>query len=234
MKTIEGHPVFSMHHSLGGYFLVAYAVSWIVWAPLAASAQGWYEGSVSPYLYALGFVGPTVVAVVVTWFHEGTAGIRRLLSQVLRYRSSIRWYLFALLAPPLLFALSAAIARRFGAPWPDWHLCGRMDDLFPGWGVCASRLGHLFIICMGEEVGWRGYALPRLQVGRSALEAIAASASSGGCTTCPRFCSNRIWLRGWGWLRDSCSLPSQWLSCTPGCTTAREVAFWWSACGVAA
>jgi len=173
VKTTEGVRVSLRQHSIGGYFLLAYVISWFVWAPLVASAQGWYEGPVSPYLYALGFMGPMVAAVVVTGIHEGAAGLRRLLSHVLRYRIGIRWYLFALFASPILFGLSAAIAHLLGDPWPDWHLYGRMDDVFPGLGLVASWLGHLFIVCMGEEVGWRGYALPRLQRGRSALKATA-------------------------------------------------------------
>jgi len=173
VKTIEGRRVSLRQSELGSYFFLAYVISWIVWAPLVASAQGWYEGPVSPYLYALGFMGPMVAAVVVTGIHEGAAGVRRLLGQGLRYRIGIRWYLFALFVPPVLFGLSAAIAYLLGDPWPDWHLYGRMDDVFPGLGLVASWLGHLFIVCMGEEVGWRGYALPRLQRERSALKATA-------------------------------------------------------------
>jgi len=51
-------------------------------------------------------------------------GIRRLLGQVLCYRIGIRWYLFVLFVPPVLFGLSAAVAHLFGDPWPDWHLYG--------------------------------------------------------------------------------------------------------------
>jgi len=65
-----------------------------------------------------------VAAVVVTRIHEGAMGIRRLLGQVLCYRIGIRWYLFVLFVPPVLFGLSAAVAHLFGDPWPDWHLYG--------------------------------------------------------------------------------------------------------------
>lgn len=143
-------------------------------------------------------MGPTVAAVVVTGFHEGTAGVKRLPSQVLRYRVSILWYLFVLLAPPLLFVLSAAIARLFGAPWPDWRLYGRMDDLFPGWGLYASWLGHLLVVCMGEEVGWRGYALPRLQGGRSALQGTAILSAVWALWHVPTFLFDQDSAQGLG------------------------------------
>jgi len=187
VKTSEGIRVSLRQHSLGGYSLLAYVISWFIWAPLVASAQGWYEGPVSPYLYALGFMGPAVAAVLVVGITEGSAGIRRLMSQVLRHRVGVRWYLFVLLVPPLLFGLSAAVARLFGAPWPEWRLYGRMDDLLPGFGLCASWLSHLLIVGMGEEVGWRGYALPQLQAGRSALKATALLSVVWGLWHVPTF-----------------------------------------------
>ena len=153
------------------YFVLAYIISWAIWAPLVASSQGWLDRPVSPYLHALGFMGPMLAAIGTTAITEGAAGLRRLLRGVLRYRVGVRWYLFVFLVPPLLFFSSAGIARLLGQDWPDVRQYGRLDDLFPGFGLCASWVCHLLVVGFGEEVGWRGYALPRLQKGRNALVA---------------------------------------------------------------
>jgi len=112
-----------------------------------------------------------LAAISTTAITEKAAGLRRLLGGVLRYRVGVRWHLFVFLVPPLLFVLSTGIARLLGQDWPDVRQYGRLDDLFPGFGLFASWVCHLLVVGFGEEVGWRGYALPRLQKGRSALVA---------------------------------------------------------------
>ena len=62
MARIEGGRVSLRQYSLGRWFVLAYVISWIVSAPLVASAQRWYERPVSPCLYALGFMGSMVAA----------------------------------------------------------------------------------------------------------------------------------------------------------------------------
>ena len=63
-----------------------------------------------------------------------------------------------------LFALSALIVRLLGGTWPDFGRLGFEDHL--GFSFLAGLLYGI-----GEEAGWRGFALPRLQSGRSALAA---------------------------------------------------------------
>ncbi len=153
------------------YYVLAFIISWAIWSPLVAASQGWLDRPVPVYLHALGFMGPMLAAISTAAMTEGSAGLRRLLRGVLRYRVGARWYLVVLFLPPLLFFLSAVIARLLGQDWPDARQYGRLDDMFPGLGLFTSWVCHLLVVGFGEEVGWRGYALPRLQKRRNALAA---------------------------------------------------------------
>lgn len=183
---------------LATYFFLAYLISWSIWAPLVASGQGWLDIAVSPFLYALGFMGPMAAAMLAAGMHEGKGAIARLLCGIGRCHIGVRWYIFVLLAPPLLFVLSAAIARLAGNAWPDWTLYGRLEDLFPGLRLVPSLLCHLVIVGLGEEVGWRGYALPRLQSRRSALSATAILSLFWGLWHVPTFLFDQGLAQGLG------------------------------------
>jgi membrane protease YdiL (CAAX protease family) len=82
-----------------------------------------------------------------------------------RWRVNLRWYGVALLLP-VAFGLSAfGLNLLLGAPMP-------VAAQLPPWAVILSVfLSQLAFIQVGEELGWRGFALPRLLEGRSALAA---------------------------------------------------------------
>jgi len=148
---------------LGSFFGLAYLISWAVWLPLVAAGQGWMAGPVWPYLYAVGFSGPALAALIVTMLQSELGGVKNLLAGVLRVRFALPYYIFILVIPPLFFAIAAGMAILLGEPWPDLRLYGRLDDLFPGFGLLAMILAHFLVVGLGEEIGWRGYALARLQ-----------------------------------------------------------------------
>jgi membrane protease YdiL (CAAX protease family) len=147
------------------YFFLAYAISWLIWLPLVLAGQGWVERDVPPFLQALGFMGPMLAAIIVTGTARGLPGIKQLLSGLFRFRVSWRWYAFVLLAPPLLISGAAVINYLVLSEWPNWQGYGRIEDLFPGLGLLGTAVLHFLVVGVGEEVGWRGFALPRL-IGR--------------------------------------------------------------------
>jgi membrane protease YdiL (CAAX protease family) len=138
----------------GGLFLVlALALTYAAQLPAALAHAGigpWTEETVLPFV-PLGLFGPLVAAL---WLARSEPGGRR---AVLRLRGrapvSPLWFALCLLLPALLLAAGLA-------------LLGEQPLYAPRE---PARLIALFIIPFVEEVGWRGYALPRLQARCGAL-----------------------------------------------------------------
>ncbi len=151
-------------HPLISFFVMAYAFSWIVWSPWVLSEEGVgllpfrLSDGTSGLLNALAILaGPTLSALIMTGITEGRAGIRRLLGRVVLWRVGLRWYLFALLGIPAVIALGTIIVPGGVASFGSLGL---------GYVLNYLALFPLIIVLGGplfEEVGWRGFALPRLQ-----------------------------------------------------------------------
>jgi membrane protease YdiL (CAAX protease family) len=110
-------------------------------------------------------------AFAVTALAGGYAGIRELLRRVFRWRVGVGWWVVALGGPALLFLLAAVISRLLFGGWPELGEFGRSEE-FAFLGLLPYWLANIVFYGFGEEVGWRGFALPRLQTGRrSALTA---------------------------------------------------------------
>jgi uncharacterized protein len=87
----------------------------------------------------------------------GWTELRALLGQLLRWRVHPTWYVMALLGPFVLAAVTAALTVATGAPAPN---IGAYTDWL---GIGVALLSTIIIVGLFEEVGWRGFALPRLQ-----------------------------------------------------------------------
>ncbi len=162
-RWLRQHPVLA-------YFILAYAFSWLVELPLAASAQGWLPFAVPPALHYLAAFGPLLAALLLTAATDGRAGLRHLFAGLGRWRVGRGWWLFAVLAPVALFAAAAITGYALTGQWADLALLGEVDYL--PYLTPLGALGlWLLTFGFGEEVGWRGYALPRLQQTHSALTA---------------------------------------------------------------
>jgi uncharacterized protein len=153
--------VFIRNHPLIAYFFLAYAIMWLMISPMVLHSLGIVKvpdaiGLVSFILSSL--LGPTVAAFWVTGILEGKDGMRRLLRRMFQVRAGLRWYTVALFAP-LLIWLSTYSFVYDGAPLAN--LAAKPSMLVTVF--LPFVLFGLLIPSVGEEPGWRGFALPRLQ-----------------------------------------------------------------------
>lgn len=141
------------------YFLAAYALTWVVWVPRALVHQGLLNWQWAVALGQAWTYAPALAAVAVTAVVAGRPGLRQLGGSLLRWRVGWRWYGVVFLAP---FAVSCSALllheRLTGQParWPVQHPAELL--VFPLLLLLLALTDGL-----GEEVGWRGCALPRLQ-----------------------------------------------------------------------
>lgn len=157
-------------HALIAYFILAYAFSWAVELPLAATAQGWLHLPLPLSLHYLASFGPALAALLMVAATEGRQGVRQLLGRVVQWRVGLGWMLFAILAPIGLFGAAALVGAAATQRGPNIALLGEVDYL-PAIGVGGALVLWLVTFGLGEEIGWRGYALPHLQKRHSALTA---------------------------------------------------------------
>ena len=155
--------------ALVAYFTLAYALSWCAFVPLALSSRGLLEG-VPSWLHLAGAFGPLLAAFVVTAATKGGVGLRELVGRMTRWRIGVGWLSVALLSPVAAYLLAVLILRLFSGGWPDWSRFGSITEL-PRLGWLGGWLVWILTFGLGEEAGWRGFALPRLQARHSARAA---------------------------------------------------------------
>src|SRR6478672_6600058 len=147
--------------SIIAFFLLAFVVSWTLWIAAAAVFDGVAAtGQVSPGIRALIFLpgtfAPSLVAVALTARQEGRAGVFALLQRLFQWRVRLRWYGFAI-AYMAAIKLTAALVHRVATG--SWPRCG---DTALYVMLAATIFSTVVGGQAGEEIGWRGYALPRL------------------------------------------------------------------------
>lgn len=150
------------------FFILAYALSWLVEIPLALEAQGIIQIGIPFSAHYLAAYGPMLSALIVTGVTRGSRGLRKLLGGMAKWKVSPGWWLVAVAPLGLYLVVAAALWLIRGRPI-DLFAMGQVDFL-PALGLAALPM-WILTFGLGEETGWRGFALPRLQEGRSALRA---------------------------------------------------------------
>ena len=159
----SGIKAFAKHHPLTTYFVLAYALTWVFVIPIMLSQRG--LGLVSlpdsllfVFLLVSTYSGPLPAALIMTSILDGREGRRQLWRRVFQWRVGLGWYLLVLAAYPAVFLAGLSVYSG-SAPWlaliENWQLI--LTFYLP-----AAVIGILFP-SLGEEPGWRGFALPRLQ-----------------------------------------------------------------------
>jgi membrane protease YdiL (CAAX protease family) len=142
MSAIRRHP-------LVAFFVLTYALSW--W-PVP------FGGFLTP--------GPLVAALIVIPITQGLAGLRELGLRIIRWHVRWYWYALAIGLPLTVHLLTVVLNVGLGAPAPSLAQLSPVSGLIV---VFAVRLINPLDGPMGEEPGWRGFALPALQARRSPL-----------------------------------------------------------------
>ncbi len=129
-------------------FVLTWGYFWLIWAPL----------SLPDFLIALGGFGPAISAFLMLGITSGKPGVLRLLRSVVHWRIGAQWYLLALLGLPILNLLAFLIVPGslgdFVAPG------SRFTQLYLSEMAISLTIG---VAPVWEEIGWRGFAQPRMQ-----------------------------------------------------------------------
>ncbi|MCU4752543.1 CPBP family intramembrane metalloprotease [Halobacteria archaeon AArc-curdl1] len=176
----------TIRRPLLAFVLLTFLISWTAWGVLTVlgTEPGINLGGV---LWLLGGLGPPIAAVVVTRMTDGSQSTRQLLSRLFRWRVGWRWYGVAVLLPGVV-VISAIIidvqVREVTTPIPG-----------PEFGLLLVALIVYSSVLAGglEEIGWRGFALPRLQTSFDALTASVAIGVVWAVWHAPLFVIPGVW-----------------------------------------
>jgi len=153
---------FMRRHPLAAYLAITYVITWALLLPLALAARGLIPLRLPPAWHALGALGPFVAAFLVTSALGGRPAVRAWLSGFCRWRMAPGWWVLAVGSPIILFAVSAVAVRLVGGEWPEFQRLLLPEYTNPAWLLDVLFVGT-FAYAIGEEPGWRGFALPRLE-----------------------------------------------------------------------
>ena len=162
VEAKSGFASLIQQHPLACFLVLAYAISWTLWLPLVVSGDDSPSG-IGFLLTLLATLVPSTVAIVLVAVVHGKAGVRKLLRRFRIWRVNVGWWVAVVLLSTLAL-VAVGLSVLFGGDSPD------VDVTIPG----AVFLFLVFIFpgsAGGEEIGWRGFALPHLQADRSALGA---------------------------------------------------------------
>jgi len=177
-------------YPIATYFVLAFAISWgwtfIIIGPASLRGET-FEFSTVIQVAMLILTGPLIAGILSTYLVDGKAGLQDLLSRMLKWRVEPRWYAAAILTFPvliisLLLVLSTFVSSEFT---PNLLAIGIMMGLFAG-----------FL----EEIGWTGYAYPKMQKKYGALRAALFLGLIHG-----------LWHIGPNYLFEASSLGVYWL-----------------------
>lgn len=148
---------------LAAYVVLAYVLSWVLWVP----AVLWFPDVSSPPWWAIvlvfvGIYGPSVAAIAAAAVHGGRIEVSVLFAKLWRWRVGWSWYGLVLLGPPAFVWIGAGIHKALG---------GTVGVSEIEWPLRATLVLATYVPFgpLGEELGWRGYALPHLETYLSPL-----------------------------------------------------------------
>jgi uncharacterized protein len=148
------------------FFVLTFILSWLIWIPLALShfeigpfaiAEG-----ISSIVRLLGVLMPAAAALILTSQAGGRGALRSLLSRLVLWRVQWKWWFAAVFLQPILLVLASMAINLVPGN------SGIALTLPESASLLIVNVVFLLIAVLGEEIGWRGVALPALEQRQSA------------------------------------------------------------------
>lgn len=161
-------PEWMRSHPIPAFFLLTFVLAWLIWLPIGFLAPDYFLLAIIPGAWA-----PTIVSVLLTRLTDGKDGVRQFLGKVIRWRIGFQWYLMVLFGIALIaFAAQGLNIWLFAGEPVKLNLpAGVPED---GFLIALPIIFFVNIFFGGplaEDIGWRGYALPKLREKMSAFTA---------------------------------------------------------------
>jgi CAAX protease family protein len=162
---------FLKRHSLIVGFALMFALTWPLDLGLAAQSRGLLPFRIPQIVGLFVGYGLVVATLIMTGLILGKDGILALLRRFLIWRVGIQWYVVALFGMPVIFLMALSLNTLLGGALPDFtkifarRIFGNPTNVW----YYVIPFFVIDFVANGEEIGWRGYALPRLQVRHSPL-----------------------------------------------------------------
>jgi len=166
------------------YFILAFVISWAIGVPLALTHQGIIPKILPHWTHYLIPLGPLLSALIITLFNDGLPGLKDIFRRMFMLKVCPKWW-FISFSPLILGSILLFIINRITGSAVSLSDLGMLNYL-PPLGMWALLLWFL-TFGIGEETGWRGFALPRLQKGRTALSAALILAAVWALWHLPQF-----------------------------------------------
>ena len=154
-SAFKGIQAWMQQHPMFSFFFMAYGLSWIVFIPYVLAERGILKGNFT-FFYILHTFGPAIAAIVMTSILTGRTGLQNLRQRIRQWRAPWQWYLFLLVGIPALVMIG--IILQPGAMEGYKGFTTSLLVRYPFYLITAF-LG----VGLGEETGWRGFALPQMQ-----------------------------------------------------------------------
>ncbi|MBE2225584.1 MAG: CPBP family intramembrane metalloprotease [Anaerolineae bacterium] len=150
-------------HALPLYFVMAYAIAW--GGSLLIAAQNSFQTSAIGIpqiglMFLFMLAGPSLSSIILTTYFEGKSGLKQLFARMKNWHFPWQWGAVAMLTVPIIATTILLLLSVFVSPVYKPNIT--LQAL--GFGIVAGSLAGFF-----EEIGWTGFALPRLQSRYSAL-----------------------------------------------------------------
>ncbi len=133
------------------FLLATFVVSWTLWFAAAAVPP---QAAFRPALFSVGAIAPGLVALGLAMLPDERPDMETLLRRVAAWRVAPQWYVFAIAYMGAIKLTAALIQRIVTGAWPSFG--------YVPWYFIVAAVTVSTLVQAGEEIGWRGYALPNL------------------------------------------------------------------------